>query len=129
MWSYLIIVLSPSLQFLTGIREVHEPMCVQTFRPKTAVKTFDKRIICGFTKKREINNDIVLVSLLMEIFADKFRVIINPYAFRMAMFAKHASHNIYFHVCFWAKQTLEARHRAMLLFMIKTRVIIVLVCS
>jgi len=88
-------------------------MRVQTLRPNTTVKALDKCIVCRLARKREIKNDIVLVSPLMEIFADKFRAIINLNAFRIAMFAKHASHNIYFHVCFWAKQTLEARHRAM----------------
>ena len=49
-WPVISAASSPFLFVRNSICQAHEPMRVQTLRPKTTVKTLDKRVISGLTR-------------------------------------------------------------------------------
>ena len=58
--SFLVVVSTPSLAFLHGVVEAHEPVLVQALRPELAVEAFDERIVGRLARPAEVQGDAVL---------------------------------------------------------------------
>lgn len=61
MWSNLIVVSTPSLAFLHGVVEAHEPVLVQALRPELAVERFDERVVGRLARPTEVERDVARV--------------------------------------------------------------------
>jgi len=55
----LVVVVLPSLHLLFGIRQIIEPVYVETFIPQAAVERLDKCVIGRFARPRELQDDLV----------------------------------------------------------------------
>src|SRR5665647_2037283 len=57
-------------------------MCVQTFGPKAAIERFDKSIVRGLARFREVEFDTALVSPQIQVARYEFGALIDPNACR-----------------------------------------------
>jgi hypothetical protein len=53
----LIIVAAPGFDLFLSILQAQKPVLIQAFLPKAAVERFDKSIVCGLPRPREIQVD------------------------------------------------------------------------
>ena len=61
MRSYLVIVSTPTLKLLPGIRQRQEPVRVQAFGAQSVIERLDERIVGRLARSREVEQDVVLV--------------------------------------------------------------------
>src|SRR5688572_7347206 len=59
MRSDLVIVSTPVLQFLLGVIQRQEPMCVQALGPEPAIECLDERIVRRLARREQISMRIV----------------------------------------------------------------------
>ena len=84
MWSFLVVVSTPSLQLFGRIRKRQEPMCVQTLGSETAIKRFDERIIGGLAWPEEVQDDPALIGPQVHVTRYELAALINADGFRVA---------------------------------------------
>ena len=84
MWTNFVVVSAPILHFCPGIVKAHEPVCVQAFRSKLAVKAFDERIVRRFTRPREVEDDILLIGPQIKVAGDELATLIDADRTRIA---------------------------------------------
>ena len=77
----LVVMASPSFNFLFSILQAQKPVLVQAFLPKTAIERFDKGIIRGLPRPGEVQDYAMGVSPQVNFLGDKLRAIVHPDAF------------------------------------------------
>ena len=67
----LVVVPAPSLQLFAGIRKIHEPVGVQTFRPQLAVERFDEAVVGRLAGPGEVQGDLVDIGPEVQVAGDE----------------------------------------------------------
>jgi len=80
MGPFLVVVPTPILHLFACVRKAHEPVSVQTLRPKATIERFDVRIIRGFSGPREVEGDATLVSPQIQIARYELSALVNANA-------------------------------------------------
>lgn len=77
MWPETIVFLAPVLGFIPCVVQRWEPVYIQALVAETAIKRFNVRAICWFTRPREIQHYVLVVGPAVERLADKLAAIID----------------------------------------------------
>lgn len=80
----LIVVSTPILHLLAGVRKRQEQMRVQTFRPELAVEGFDEAIIGRLSGPRKAERVAISIGSQVKITEDEFAAIVHPVRLRIA---------------------------------------------
>lgn len=81
----MIVFPAPVVEFFLRIFQWQEPVNVQSFIPQTAVKWFNKRVICRLSGVREVHCDAVFIRPFIQTFWDKLAAVIRLDSYRQPL--------------------------------------------
>ena len=82
----LVVLLPPRLHFLPGVRQIIEPVHVETFVPETSVERLDERIVRRLSRPRELHGHAVGISPQINQPADELAPVAHPNVVEYAQF-------------------------------------------
>ena len=83
-WSYLVVVSTPSLAFFPCLVEAHEPVGVQALGPELAVERLDEGVVGRFAWPAEVERDAFDVRPEIEFLADELRSVVHADGLRIS---------------------------------------------
>lgn len=93
MWTALVIILPPVINRFPGMKNIAEPVFLQTLIAKASVKTLNKSVLRWLTWLDKPSFHTMLKGPLFERAAGKFRALSGSYCRRMAPKQRDAVHN------------------------------------
>lgn len=93
MGTALVIILPPVINHFTGMKNIPEPVFIQTLIVKASVKTLTKSVLCWLTRLDKPKLYIILKGPLIECATGKFRTLNGPYRRRIATEVRDAVQN------------------------------------
>jgi hypothetical protein len=75
---FFVVIPLPSFDFVTGIVQAEEPVFVEAFLPESAMERLDINVVCRLPRTREVQSDVVPVSLEIDVLRDKLGAVVHP---------------------------------------------------
>jgi hypothetical protein len=92
-WARTVVIVTPERDLMTSLEQIPEPVCIQAFITKTAIKTLDMAVLHGLPWLNMMHRDLPFHAPSEEVSRGEFRAVVHSQRFRTATTSDHIVKN------------------------------------